>query len=342
MVSTENRRNGVSSPRRRSPGAETNIDDPKKRSLWTAVYLYHFRNLTHAKIAERLGVSRPTVGRYLEAAKDLGMVEIVAKPPANIELEDQILRKYRLMGLRWARVVLVPEEASAEDVRRVVGEAAARYFEELVEEGIIGNRIGIAGGGTLAAMVQALRPGILQDAHIYAMDAFTTPDISISSAGLVAAMCNRLRLPPGRGHALASPVLDTQATQESALAQIQEAASQIDVALIGIGSLPADSTLPDTLSQLGINPKELAEKGVIGDVRYLMLDESGRVIDKELEKYCIVTADKTKILCKKNKRVIAMATGENKVKAIKAAVRIECFNTLITDERTARGILQNS
>ena len=73
--------------------------------------MYYFEQMTHAAIAQRLSISRWTVGRILEEARRTGMVKITIDHPLarHHRLETKLVDTF---GLQSA--VVVPVQASDE------------------------------------------------------------------------------------------------------------------------------------------------------------------------------------------------------------------------------------
>ncbi|HMO10846.1 MAG TPA: sugar-binding domain-containing protein, partial [Actinotalea sp.] len=118
-----------------------------------AAWLYYKDNLTQAEIAERLFVSRATVGRLLEVARDEGIVrfEISADHLSALELSARVRDTF---GLDDA--VVVPRIVSGPRPDRVnsrVAAAAAEYLGRYLRPGAV---IGVGWGDTVMRVLFAL------------------------------------------------------------------------------------------------------------------------------------------------------------------------------------------
>ncbi|SUM30650.1 Sor operon activator [Staphylococcus gallinarum] len=58
--------------------------------------LYYQQELNQSRIAEIMGVSRPTVSKYLTLAKEKGIVEIKINENDLLELETKLENKFNL------------------------------------------------------------------------------------------------------------------------------------------------------------------------------------------------------------------------------------------------------
>ena len=80
----------------------------------------------------------------------------------------------------------------------------------------------------------------------------------------------------------------------------------------------------------------LSMKGAAGDILCHFIDENGQLVSSDIEGRLISTSLDT---LKELENTIGVAAGENKVKAILAALRGSYLDILITDEATASSIL---
>ena len=101
-----------------------------------------------------------------------------------------------------------------------------------------------------------------------------------------------------------------------------------DIAIVGIGNTEILKVFEKTFGQ-----SELSSQ-VIGDVATHFFNEEGEFVDLYQNTLCASTDN-----IKNAKQTIAVASGINKVQAIKGALHTGLIDTLITDEYTAKGIL---
>lgn len=114
-------------------------------------------------------------------------------------------------------------------------------------------------------------------------------------------------------------------------------AAQSDIAVVGIGGKPEHSTM--VKSYLGPDHESITcNSEIVGDICYNFINKFGkpvqnpwndRVISLELEKLSQIPL------------VIGVASGLEKVGAIKASLEGKLIDVLITDEATAKGFLHN-
>jgi len=117
-----------------------------------------------------------------------------------------------------------------------------------------------------------------------------------------------------------------------------ESAASRDIALVGIGTLDEGAPL---IRYGHISPndrKRLLAAGAVGDMCTRFFTPEGEpvhVLDDRL--IAIEWAELKRIPL-----VVAMAAGLEKCDAILGALRAGCVNVLVTDEATARAVLQAS
>lgn len=99
----------------------------RQAQLVRASELYYERGLSQQKIADILGVSRPTVSRLLEEARKSGVVEIVVHAPLkqNYELSERLRRE---LGLKDAVVIQGEASPDRSPALRRCAQAAGQLF----------------------------------------------------------------------------------------------------------------------------------------------------------------------------------------------------------------------
>ena len=114
----------------------------RQRLLVQVAKLYYEEGYGQERIAQTLNLSRPYVSKLLNAAKEEGIVRIQVIDPLNIEssIEREFRQRFHLI-----KAIIVPREGDGDPLKHV-GEAAARYLNDILEEGAV---IGTSWGGTI-------------------------------------------------------------------------------------------------------------------------------------------------------------------------------------------------
>jgi DNA-binding transcriptional regulator LsrR (DeoR family) len=309
---------------------------PDPHLLGKVSTLYYLRHQTQEQISQRLRVSRPTVSRLLQEARDLGYVQItVASPPGlHVELETQLEEQY---GLQSVRVVDTPAGQNPELLRRQLGAGAADYLSLTIRSG---ESIGLAWGRTLSAMVSAMTRMPTTGARVVqVLGGLGAPDAPEYGAELVRRMARQLDaqavILPAPGIVATPEVCEVLRSDRHVRAALAEFDS-LDTVVVGLGSLASNGLLNDGHTLSAPARKELQTKRAVGDIALRFFDAHGRPVHTELDDR--VLGITTEQLCRV-KRVIAVAGGADKTAAIAAALEAKIVHVLVTDRVTAEALV---
>ena len=120
------------------------MEKEKLLKIIEAAKLYYLLDYNQNDFARELGVSRPTVSRFLQIAKQEGIVDIkIMDPTEDVEnLSAQLEQKF---GLNKAIVTHIPQYEDSV-IKTYLGEKAAAFLNEVVDHDDI---IGVTWGTTL-------------------------------------------------------------------------------------------------------------------------------------------------------------------------------------------------
>ncbi len=306
------------------------------RSLMVKVAdLYYLRNLTQQAIAERLGLSRPTVSRLLDRSRTLGIVRIEVAAPADAHrpleraLEDAF-------GLREA-IVIPGRSESPTITRRALGQVAADYLNRLFKGG---ERIGISWGTTLGAVMDHLRPRRLRTTVVPLVGGLGQAAPAIHANELARRLAEAHR---GRVHLLHAPAIVARNDVRAALLtdppirQVLDLARRVDVALVGIGALVPSSTLIESGYVSAEDVAALRRSGAVGDICTRPFTAAGAPAGGPLDGR-ILAIDLEDL--RRIRTVIGVAGGLEKAEAILGALRGGLLDVLVTDHLAARAVLR--
>jgi DNA-binding transcriptional regulator LsrR (DeoR family) len=299
--------------------------------------LYYEKNLTQSEIASQFHISRSTVSRLLQEARDEGIVEIVIHFPwkRSQHLEQQLVESFSLHEAR----VLASYNENYEQILQGLGILAARYLESIVQPDTV---LGISWGTAILSMVQALSPERKVPVTVVQMIGATgAPDPLTDGPELARLLADVYE---GKYRCLHAPLVVENISIRSSLLQdphVRETldlAKQADVAVIGIGTVVPEYSSwlrAGYLKRGGL--AQLEYKGAVGDICGWHYDISGELLDINLNRRIVGIELET---LSKIREVIAIAGGEAKVKAVLGALRSGYVNTLVTDELVAKELLQ--
>jgi len=316
------------------------------RQMVRCVQLYYRAQRHQNEIARELGLSSSKVSRLLKRAFADGLVRVEIELPKRPRLEVALVERFRLRD-----AVVIPLGETRE-LKEDLGTAAARYFEKSAADGA---RVGLSCGYTLYQLIRALRERRFRDLELYPLSGESTLQlVDLFPNTLVGMMAAKYR-PHVRAYALPVQVLGSFAAaqrerrrllQKGEVRRIYEAASDVDIALVGIGMIGEATAGFCSLAEFyGVSVGRLRALGVVGEINYHPFDRDGKLLDrKELrpltQRVLAVPPSRLRELSSQyRKLVIAVAGGPDKHAAILGAMRGRFANVLVTDENTAEALL---
>lgn len=325
-------------PKRKRDSAPANgaTGDPDQVILDVATFYYEQR-LTQEEIAKRINTSRSTVSRLLEEARERGIVHIKINYPWQRQhsLEDKLIERF---GLRGA-CVLVGKEKQDEEIRRGIGELAARLVDGYVRDNQV---LGLSYGRSVASTIAALSPNRkLSLTVVPVIGAVGSDNPSIDGPDLVRRFANAYG---GEYRYLPVPLLVDDVRTRDALIQSPKVyetlnlAKRADIIVLGIGTLSPDVSSEIWKGYLDERQlQRLKNQGAVGDMCGQFYDAHGQLLDLEVNRRSIGIGIEVLSMIE---YVIAVASGKAKVEAILGALRGKYLNILVTDDTTAAAVLQ--
>ena len=304
--------------------------DRKASDMARSAWLYYAEELTQGQIAEKLGVSRSTVIRLLQRARQIGLVTISLSVSSDVfEIERDLEAQYALKKVR-----IVPDTEDADMQRRWIGKVAAETLQEMAREDSV---IAVSWGQTLRAMADSLQgevstPGMQIVALIGGLhnaDKGTNPYE-------VAELVGQFFGAPAR--ALYAPVYVRNAETAAGLVSDPGLAEALDMArraalvVFGTGTLEDDATMV-RLGHVNATEKEfLRRQGAVADIACRWIDAEGRpvALPHTIHPIGISLADLKRI-----PERLMVAGGERKLDAIRACLRGGYATHLIINEGIA-------
>ncbi|WP_283593820.1 sugar-binding transcriptional regulator [Limosilactobacillus galli] len=297
----------------------------------TISQLYYLEGATQAQIAKQLNLSRPTISRALQYARDNNIVNIqVNDPLSNVDdLRAQLQRKYQLDDVVIADVG--PTGNYQEDLD-LLGQAAAAYLPQIIQDN---DTIGVSWGRTLAAVARHLQPSDRKNVQVVYLKGTVANSTHNNFVVEVTKHFNACY--HTQAEILPLPVIfDNQdikkmVVKDRFIHSILTAAQQAQVALFTVGTTAPDATL----FELGyLNKKEIAklQKESVGDIVSQFVDADGQIVDPALTARTVaLPIDQLK----EKRQAVLVAGGMAKLPAIRAALAGRYANVLVTDTNVA-------
>lgn len=298
---------------------------------------YYINEMTQAEIARLMGVTRLRVNQSIQRARALGMVRIEIDSPfvPRLDLQQQLQQRF---GLDLALVA--PAHPEQENYHGPVGAALASHLSDRLRSGEW-SRVGVSWGMTLQCAIERMMPQSLPDLEVISMMGGTSRGEAFNSFGIASGFAGRLG---ARYSLLAAPIfLSPQIDKDAFLSQQIftehfDKLRQLDAAIMTASNISERSYLVRTGLPADVDGAALLNRGAIGDMVGRFLDAQGNVVASELDG-CTVAID-LQDLMRVPERILA-AAGSHKVAVIRAILTAKLANVLVTDDQTARLILQD-
>jgi DNA-binding transcriptional regulator LsrR (DeoR family) len=319
--------------------ARTIVQDRRTEDLLAEIArAYYERELTQEQVAAQFGVSRSQVSRYLRDARaqEIVQIRIVAPESRHGSIESALRERFPHL-----LEVIVPAAFSTSTVtiRRAIARAGARLVDRLVRPG---STVCFGAGTTLAELVEMLRRHPRRNVTVVQ---------AMGNAGH-----EGLRIDYNAIAQRAAAAFDGRAIQINAPAILGPGARAVDLAasnrnigdavrvarsadlyVLGVGSLTGDEIYVETglisLEELDL----LRRDGAVGDICGNFYDIAGRQVSSPFRDRLVGIRIED---LRRAQRVVALAGGAEKVPAIFGALNGRLVNALVTDEHTARGVLE--
>jgi DNA-binding transcriptional regulator LsrR (DeoR family) len=309
------------------------IDRDDQLDIRIAWY-YYATELTQKQIAERFGVTRVRVNKAIATCRAEGIVQvrINSKLAPCVELEHKLETEFGL-----DEVTVVPTPDTEAFIFKALGMAAGPYLHDQLRDG---STVGIGWGRTLYHTVRSVRGRSFPDMTFISL--LGALNVS-SSANTIDITSSLARLFGARYYHLSAPVfMDTAESRDNLLAQhslreIYQRAQQAELALLTVGDLTPRSLMIEMNLISPTEVRELESAGAVGDLLGHFLDQQGREVDHPINRRVIALDLKDLASIKK---VILVAGGLYKLDIIRAVLQRKLVQVLITDEVTAKALLE--
>lgn len=296
--------------------------------------LYYDYNLTHQQIADLVGWSRVKVTRALAEAREQGIVQItvLSDEPVFLELEQALAERFELQSVHVG-----PPPLGNTDVDPLA-RAGAQAVSALIEDGM---QVAIGLSSTIAAIAEVITPRDMPNTTFIPLHGTNPGLVTYPTPSAIARLFAGAH--GGNVHVLAAPVFASTPEAHKILAGDQnirgafETARKSKLALVGIGGTAEKSSI--VLQGFSSREaEELRDAGAVGDVNGRFYDAQGLPVETDRTGLVLgLTLDEFREIPLR----IAAAAGPNKVDALRGALNGDVVNGLITDEPTARALLDD-
>ncbi len=285
-------------------------------------------------IATKLGVSRPTVSRLLQYAKEKGYVRIdIVDPLEDLDaLGEQLKKRY---GLDTVHVCYSPINEYKE-IQKHISKRAADYLHETVKDSDI---IGVTWGTTMYAVAEHLEQKQVRGVEVVQLKG----GVSHSHVNTYAA--ETVNLFAEAYHTIARylplPVifdsieLKKMVDEDRHIQRIIELGRQANIAVFTVGTVKEDALL-FRLGYFNEEEQRLLQQTGAGDICSRFFDKQGNICSPAINDR---TVGIDLVDLRKKEKSILVAGGQRKIEAIEAALVGKYANILVTDQFTAQALL---
>jgi len=309
----------------------------KSTILVEAAKLYYEHQLSQLEISKKLGVSRPTVSRLLQQARNTGIVRIDITDPSEVgtQLESALIKKYNLK-----KVVVVPNDTDDNKiVKKRLGKTAVLLVDQLISEGTI---LGISWGTTMQQVARQIRTRRVKDMVVVQLNGgISRAELDTHASEIAKTIGESYKAIP---YLMPLPAVVDNANLKKVIlsdrniSRTLELGRKAEIALFTIGSFGYNSVL---VKADYFEPDEvdgLLKSGAVGDICSRIIKADGTICSDDLNNRTIgIELEELK----KKQYSIAVAGGKEKLAAIKAGLNGKWFNSLITDEWVATELLRD-
>jgi DNA-binding transcriptional regulator LsrR (DeoR family) len=299
-----------------------------------AGWLYFIAGNTQDEIARKLNVSRQTAQRLVSLAVSEKLVTFRLQHPiaACMELAQRLADRF---GLTHCEVA--PADAQSASSVLGIAELAAAFLESRLRSGqhMI---VGLGTGRAMRAAVDQMPRMSCPNHQLVSLVGNIAPDGSATFFDVLSKLAD---LTQARHYPMPLPVFCASAEERAQLLaldpvrKVHSLAEQADLMLVGLGQVSRSAPLHQDGFISSEELFQLMRHGAVGEIASWCFDADGQVLD-------IATNLRTTSVPLRHRPprpVVAVAMGEEKVSAIRAALRAQLVTGLITNETTAAALL---
>lgn len=297
--------------------------------------LYYDESKTQDEIGGLLGITRWKVGRLLTQARTKGIVriEIVHPRARRLGLERELAERFRLSD-----AVVVPVADDDSGTLERVAQAAADHLAAFRP---VPRTLAVSWGRTLSAVAEALPDGWANGVSVVQLNGGVS--LNRRSGGAASLAVTIAQRAAGQVALLPSPaILERVETKQAieadrTVAGILEQAADAQAYLFSAGPADATSAHVENGYLTAADVEELARRGAVGDVLGRYIDADGNIVDPQLDARTVgLGLDRLRTA----KHAVFVTAGATKHDIARTVVTSGLCSVLVTDETTARALLE--
>jgi DNA-binding transcriptional regulator LsrR (DeoR family) len=295
---------------------------------------YYLEGMTQEAVARSLRLSRPKVGRLLDRARSVGIVEITVNvhPDIGLKVEGALASEFGL-----DQVILVNDQTDDSGQRASVARSAAAFLKRHLSDGDV---VALGMGRNVGAVPDFIAaPTPRAATFVSAIGGSPLVDSDVNPNEI----CRRLAEAFGGSAEMLyapayaeTPEVRDAFMKHDAVRDGLALARAASVALIGVGNARDDSAVVRMGCFSAAEMRRLRDRGAVGDILGSFFDlEGNAVLDGIGDRVVAIDrVDLEAIGC-----VVAVCSERDKNDAILGALRSGMVDVLVTNLSTARTVL---
>ncbi len=298
--------------------------------------LYYEQGLNQNEIAKLLSISRPTVSRLLDEAKDAGVVEIIVHSPIR---KDPTLSYALRNTFRLREAIVINGAYDYPKALRRCCEAASHFFNTIMDNN---KSVGIAWGSVPQLLCELIEEHPYYNVNVVQMvGCLGTGNPNVDGIELALRISKRLGGTYSNIYApiyVGSEAVYSYLVSEPQIEATLRKAAGVDIILTGIGSFNPETTLQRAGYWTDKDRMDFISKGAVGHMMARPYDKDGNEVTME-GRYTIGAP----LSAMRNADwSIGIAAGAFRADAVLGGVRGGYLNALVTDQALAQELLRLS
>lgn len=306
----------------------------REKQLTLIAELYYMQGMNQKEIAGMLGISRPSISRFLEEAKQRKLVTI--RINSEIEQEYALAKEMKeRFGLRYCCVV--KNTSYAQNSLRKCAQAAADFLHRILDDNMI---LGVCIGPSVTTFADCLEEKPYCNVQVVQLTGCLCTgnpredgvEIAISIARRLGAVYTSIYAPLYVGSKLVQEYFMREKQVAVAMKKIRSA----DIVLMGIGTVSRSSSVFRNNHITEKDLEDLVAGGCKAQLMGRMVREDGQEMMVK-DKYVIAPPLEE---LKNVNWTVGIGASAAKAEAVKVAVTNKYINTLFVDEELARAVMK--
>ncbi|MBZ9774369.1 sugar-binding transcriptional regulator [Mesorhizobium sp. M1066] len=310
--------------------SESRTDRLRIRAAW----MYFVEQMTQNEIADVLGVGRVTIVRMLADARARNEVKITIESELSeiVRLERALEKTF---GLQQALVA--PLSAPNADPIPAISAKTGSFLSDTMKSGM---RVGVGWGQTLFSSLPFISAKSLTDFKVISLLGGVGVVRRVNPAEFAWRFAQIFQ---GDGYLMPTPaVVDSVETkialiERCGLQEIFEMADVLDAVLLSVGGIASATTFSRGGFLKEADREALLARGAVGDLLFHFFDRNGDLVDHPVNSH-VMSVDVDRL--RKAPIRILTSGGEEKTEALLGAMTLIAPTILITDEESARRMLE--